>query len=62
MELLAIKDYFVIYKTDTGAIVALPMDKQARQVLKWNAGNIPANDKKTKKGGKNGLQTDKKRN
>jgi hypothetical protein len=44
MELLAIKDYFVIYKTDTGAIVALPMDKQARQVLKWNAGNIPAND------------------
>lgn len=44
MELLAIKDYFVIYKTDTGAIVAIPMDKQARQVLEWNRRNIPAND------------------
>ena len=44
MELLAIKNYFVIYKTDTGAIAAIPMDKQARQVLEWNAQNIPAND------------------
>lgn len=44
MQLLALKDYFVIYKTDTGAIVSLPMDKQARQVLEWNARNIPAND------------------
>lgn len=44
MELLAIKNYFVIYKTSTGAIVAIPMDKQARQVLEWNARNIPAND------------------
>jgi hypothetical protein len=44
MELLAIKDYFVIYKTDTGAIVAIPMDKQGRTVLEWNRRNIPAND------------------
>lgn len=44
MELLTIKNYFVIYKTDTGAIVATPMDKQARAVLTWNARNIPAND------------------
>lgn len=44
MEILAIKTYFVIYKTDTGAIVAIPMDKQARTVLEWNARNIPAND------------------
>lgn len=44
MEIIAIKNYFVIYKTNTGAIVALPMDKQARQVLEWNRRNIPAND------------------
>ena len=44
MDLIAIKNHFVIYRTDTGAIVAIPMDKQARTVLEWNRRNIPAND------------------
>jgi len=44
MDIIAIKNYFVIYKTSTGAIVAIPMDKQARQVLEWHSRNIPAND------------------
>lgn len=44
MEIIAIKNYFVIYRTSTGAIVAIPMDKQARAVLEWNRRNIPAND------------------
>ena len=44
MELIAIKNEFVIYKTETGAIIATPIDQQAKQVLKWNALNIAAND------------------
>lgn len=44
MELIAIKNEFVIYKTETGAIIATPINKQAKQVLKWNALNIAAND------------------
>lgn len=44
MELVAITDYFVIYKTKTGAIISTPIEQQAKQVLKWNALNIAAND------------------
>ena len=44
MDIVAIKQNFVIYKTDAGALIAQPITQDARAVLTWNARHIPAND------------------
>ena len=43
MRIHAIKDGYVIYTSDSGEIIAQPMDKEARAVLDWYWHNIPAN-------------------
>lgn len=44
MKLVQIKNNVALFRTDTGAIVAVPIDEQARKVLAWHQRNIPAND------------------
>lgn len=44
MELIALRDQYVVYKTDSGNIIAEPITQSAQEVLKWYAKNIPANN------------------
>ena len=46
VEIKAIRDGYVIYTLENGKTVAIPMDKQARDVLEWYTRNTPANDNK----------------
>lgn len=43
MELLLIKNNFVIYKTNEGNICAVQIDQQAKDILDWYVHNVPAN-------------------
>lgn len=46
MHIKALKDGYVIYTTDSGKIIAQPIDKSARAVLDWYSRNVPVNDNK----------------
>lgn len=45
MELLALTNGYVVYKSPDGATIAQPIEQEARMVLNWNARNIPVNDR-----------------
>ena len=46
VEIKAIRDGYVIYTLENGKTIAIPMDKEARDVLEWHTRNTPANDNK----------------
>lgn len=46
MQIHAIRNGYVIYTTNSGKIIAQPMDKSARAVLDWYWRNVPMNDNK----------------